>query len=301
MLLALLAAFSLNMPDNPDQLAAAHAIGATNPVHFDFGKFPRHAAEPPPKAGQPTITMAFHGGPVQVTTTAYLVWWLPSGATLPSNYQQVITNYFGDIGGSSLYEVLTSFTGSNGQIQNSVTPGGSWTDTTTYPASIGYDSVVGSVKRALKANPGWMTGTGSQIYVLTSQNAPVSNSQFCAYHSYFKSGANDVVYAYIPDPVKFLGCQTPFAVSPNNDLDVDSATTSLNHEQAEMASDPLINAWYEDSKDRYLNGSEIGDVCIYDYGVPLHADGANFVFANGHEYVVQAIFDQSSGVCAPTL
>jgi hypothetical protein len=298
-LAALLAA--LTLPENPDQAEAARTIGATNPIHFDLGKRPRHRRETPSGGTQPAITMAFHGGPVQVTTTAYLIWWLPSGQTLPSNYRQVVTNYFNDVGGSSLYDVLTVYSGSNGQITNSVTPGGAWTDTTAYPASIGYDAIVASVKRALAANPGWPPGLGSQFYVLTSQSAPVAGNQFCAYHSFFKEKKSDVIFAYIPDPVKVDGCQTPFNVSPNDDLDVDSATTSINHEQAEMASDPLIDAWYSDSPDKYVKGSEIADVCIYDFGIPLHANGANFVFANGDQYVVQALFDKSAGICAPTL
>jgi hypothetical protein len=141
----------------------------------------------------------------------------------------------------------------------------------------------------------------TQFFVLTAQNAPVAGSQFCAYHTYFPTQHSDAIYAYIPDPVAVDGCQTPFNVSPNNDLDVDSATTSINHEQAEMASDPLISAWYQSSKNPLLNGLEIADICIYDFGIPLRADGANLVFANGDEFVAQQLFDTTSGLCAPTL
>jgi hypothetical protein len=302
MLTVLAAVAALQLPANPAQAAAAQAIGATAPIHFDFGRRPSNLGpDGAGKGGQPPITVAFHGGPVQVTTTPYLIWWLPPGQTLPSNYQQVVGNYFNDIGGSALYNVLTAYSGSNGQIANSVTPGGAWTDTTAYPKLIGYRDVVQSVKRAIAANPSWKLGTSSQLYVFTSQSAPVSLTQFCAYHTYFTHKSMDVVYAYIPDPVNVDGCQTPFNVSPNKDLDVDSATTSINHEQAEMASDPLISSWYSDSDNPNLKGAEIADVCVYDFGIPFKADGANMVFANGDEYVVQALFDNSTGLCEPTL
>jgi Phosphate-induced protein 1 conserved region len=299
-MLALAAVAAPAIP-NPAQAAAAAAIGASNPIHFDFGRRPPHRGEPDKTMTQPTITMSFHGGPVQVTTTDYLVWWLPAGATLPANYQSVVDAYFADIGGSALYGVLTGYAGSNGTIQNSVTAGGAWTDATAYPKSIGYGDVVQSARRALAANPSWRAGLATQIYVLTAQNAPVAGSQFCAYHSYFRAKHDMAIYAYIPDPVAIDGCQTPFNVSPNHDLDVDSATTSINHEQAEMSTDPLIDAWYANSNDKYVKGLEVADVCIYDFGIPLKADGANFVFANGDEFMAQELFDNSTGNCGPTL
>jgi hypothetical protein len=305
-MLALLALTgALQLPYNPAQAADARAIGATNPIHFDFGRRPPLQPNNNPSGSgpkkQPVISMSFHGGPVQLTTTDYLVWWMPAGATLPANYRRVVENYFNDSNGSVLYNVLTAYAGSNGQIQNSVSVGGEWTDTTAYPDPIAYADVALSVKRAIAANPGWNIGLGAQIYVLTGKNAPVSDSQYCAYHSYFSHAKTKVVFAYIPDPGAVDGCQTPFNVSPNRDLDVDSATTSINHEQAEMASDPLINAWYEDSSDPALNGSEIADVCIYDFGIPFRPDGANMVFANGDEFVVQGLFDNARGICEPTL
>jgi hypothetical protein len=68
-----------------------------------------------------------------------------------------------------------------------------------------------------------------------------------------------------------------------------------------MASDPLIDAWYSDSPDPYVKGNEIADVCIYDFGIPFEANGANMVFADGDQFVVQELFDYATGVCAPTL
>jgi hypothetical protein len=285
------------------QTSAAQSVGATAPVHFDLGRRPWRAEGARVASGQPAFSVSFHGGPVQVATTAYLVWWLPKGQTLPSNYQQVIDSYFADVNGSALYGVLTDYYGSNGNIVNSVTLGGAWTDVKTYPKKIGYADVVASAKRAVAANPGWSaTDINSQIYVFTSQQAPVAGDQYCAYHSYFKAGKQQhVVFAFIPDPAAIDGCQTPYDVTPNNDIDVDSATTSLNHEQAEMASDPLINAWYSDSKDPFVGGSEIADLCIFAYGIPWNAVGANMVFANGDQYVVQGLFDNTAGICAPTL
>lgn len=42
-----------------------------------------------------------------------------------------------------------------------------------------------------------------------------------------------------------------------------------------MARDRRINTWYSNSKSREIAGSEIEDVCLYNFGIPLKTDGAN--------------------------
>ncbi len=62
----------------------------------------------------------------------------------------------------------------------------------------------------------------------------------------------------------------------------------------EMVTDPLINAWYDE-----YNG-EIGDICIYSFGVPIDQYGGN-IDIGPHPYFLQEDYSQARGSCQPNL
>ena len=48
--------------------------------------------------------LQYHGGPVMGgTARAYAIFWEPGGSYVSSTYNSLILQYFGDVGGSSLY------------------------------------------------------------------------------------------------------------------------------------------------------------------------------------------------------
>jgi hypothetical protein len=61
-----------------------------------------------------------------------------------------------------------------------------------------------------------------------------------------------------------------------------------------MVTDPLLDAWYDDK-----NG-EIGDVCIFSYGVPIDRAGGNIEMGTD-SYFLQEDYSQARGSCQPNL
>ena len=83
-----------------------------------------------PACEQHCTPFRYHTGDVVNRLTAYLVFWLPSGYTFEPNgsssrYEQLMEQYFQDVGGTSFYNILTQYYDAlGGPIQNSVTLGG---------------------------------------------------------------------------------------------------------------------------------------------------------------------------------
>ncbi|MBV9292876.1 MAG: hypothetical protein JO222_10550 [Frankiales bacterium] len=247
------------------------------------------------------IPMQYHGGPVQQAgTTDYVVFWEPTGSTVSPNYNSLITRYFNDIGGSSLYGVATQYyQGSNQQhIVNSAQLGGTWVDTSAYPSSSLSDAdIQNEARKAIHAN-GWTEGLNSQVFVFLAKGenqcmsaGTCSFTTYCAYHGSLTDGSNTVTYASMPYAgTNLSACGTQGAASPNNDQASDAEISITSHEQIETVTDPLLNAWYDST------GAEIGDKCAYTYG-STQPNGANITI-NGHPYIVQEEFSNAQLGCS---
>jgi hypothetical protein len=277
-------------------LASAQQSGSY-PIHYDrlYGQ-PTQALVAGIKGDKlPHFHLVFHGGPVQTRTTSFAIYWKPSGSYMNPDYQKIVDQFLKDVGGSPIYGYATEYYGSNGQVHNNSEFGGSWVDTTPFPEKgITDKDIQKSVERAILTN-GWNPGIESGFFVMLGQSSQQFN--FCAYHSAFQFNGDAVIYALMPYfTVKNAGgCGTPFGISPNNNFDADSTIGNLTHEQMEMVTDPLLNAWYDN---RY--GVEVGDVCIYSYGVPFGSRGGNLI-ANGHQYIIQEEWSQKHISCQPNL
>ena len=91
-----------------------------------------------PLASGPSSTndVTYHGGSVMVTSSAYAIYWAPSSHSIPSAYQTLINRWFSDLGGSSLYNIVTQYYEGTPPtyMQNVTGLGGSWVDTVNpYP------------------------------------------------------------------------------------------------------------------------------------------------------------------------
>src|SRR5690348_9936700 len=84
----------------------------------------------------PTYGVKFHGGPIQVSTQSFNIYWRPKGTFMADGYEFLLNRFLKDVGGSPIYGVGTEYYGKNGQVQNVSTFGGEWTDRTAYPARI---------------------------------------------------------------------------------------------------------------------------------------------------------------------
>ena len=263
------------------------------------------------------LPLEYHNGPVmRATSTSYAIFWLPATlqdgtpTSVSTTYISLISRYFGDIGGSGLYNTATQYSDSGGSIVNSSTPGGVWVDTSAYPASDCQDSSTpancmsdtqfqNEVAKAMQIN-GWNGGLNNLFYVFTpagegscfdTSSSACAFTQYCAYHSYFQTSAGqNVIYANMPYTGTALnGCGV--SDSPNNDLDADSTINVLSHEQMEAVTDPLLNAWYD------AQSNEIGDKCAWTFG-NINLDG-NLANAQWHNnfYLVQQEWSNADSGC----
>lgn len=247
------------------------------------------------------VPLQYNGGAVeQAGTTNYAVFWEPTGSTVSATYNALLTRFFDDVGGSTLYGVATQYyQGSTQQhIVNSSHLGGTWVDTTAYPSATLSDAdVQNEVVKAIAAN-GWSTGVGSQVYVFLAKgenecqsSGTCSFSTFCAYHGDFTNAGRTILYAAMPYAGTDLsGCGTQSSASPNGDLDADAEISITSHELMETVTDPLLDAWYD------ATGAEIGDKCAYTYG-PTAANGSDITM-NGNPYIVQEEFSNAQLGCS---
>lgn len=252
--------------------------------------------------------LSYFGGPVMHTLQAFTIFWAPAGHSIAASYENLLNRYFGDVGGSSFYNIVTQYYDNPGtvHIQNQSTLGGTWVDTTAYPhAGTGSDplqdsDIQASAARAIAQN-NWPTGTSNMFFVFTPQGVEsclnsttctpgTAHPTYCAYHGDFVDSGNEVVYANMPyDETWTTQCRS-FTASPNGNLAADSEISTTSHEHLEAATDPLLNAWFD------LTGYEIGDKCAYNYGSIL-SDGHNLIL-NGNEYIAQQEWSNAVTNCA---
>lgn len=240
--------------------------------------------------------LVYHGGPVmRMTSIAYTIFWQPSGVYMSPTYKTLIDRYFTDVGGSALYGNNTQYYDTGGNIVNSASLGGTWTDTAAYPSStLNVAQVILEILKAIHVNH-WSTGITHAffLYLGKGENMCIigkdcSFSVFCAFHAGLQLGSGTLLGAVMPYAGTNLSACGPQSVTgspgPNNDPDADAEISVTSHEQMESVTDPLDLlpkqvAW------RDPQGQEIGDKCNFSFG-PVGPDGGNITI-NGHRYVAQ--------------
>ena len=215
--------------------------------------------------GGATGFSANYGLPTLISTA-----WLQSHGlmNIGTQYYQTIsgtTTYFQNMGGLQAYVVDTG-----------ALPGSGCNDTVT-PGNCVTDAQIQAKIQAVMTAQGWSGGINKIFVMFTSSgegscidgsSTECSYTQYCAYHSYFNFGGQNVIYANIPYG-NSSGCQAGGQTTPN-DLAGDIAANATTHEIMESATDPLLNAWYGS-----LGGSsEIGDLCAYIFGTNTWGSGA---------------------------
>lgn len=300
---AVVVAAALGLAGPAAGASGAAAAAGSGPARF-HRMAPRASVAAASVSGATEVgQMTTLGGPVQVTSTSYAVYWAPPGAGFSANFQPVTQGYLRDVGGTSYYGITTQY-----GVQNSSVFGGSWVDQNAFPGGRGSSAapltdtdVQAVVAAALRANPGWGPPAVNKtvfvflpygVYLTEGGATSFMSGGFCAYHSYFMSQTGaDVVYAAMPyaatDPA---GCGQPGpwpnqSGDPLHPGDADQEVNLIAHEQMEAVTDPLLTAWGFPSTSP-IAGYEIGDACLGITG-PRRADGSN-VTLHGNPYLVQA-------------
>jgi len=245
---------------------------------------------------------------------AYLVFWLPPGATFEpggsdTRFETLMENYFQDVGGTLFNNIVTQYWDYEGYASNSVSLGGSYVDTTPYPRSGTrtqplYDlDLQYTIDRAVAKN-NWQVTPNSAFFIFTGygiQECFTSDPRslctfnhvkesFAGWHSTYDL-TQETIYSYIGDV--FGTYQGPIP-SPNGDPLADAVLDVVSHEHFETVTDPFPGrGWY----DTLSTHGEIGDKCESAFG-PRRANGANVTLNHGHSYLLQAEWSNAAHGCA---
>jgi hypothetical protein len=171
------------------------------------------------------------------------------------------TGYLGDM---TQYYCHCTATLSKANIANLSTLAGSWQDTQAYPHNpLTETDIQNEVDHAIQTN-GWSADSDSQVNIVLGSGSGWGN---CGEHNYFFDSrlGFDVFYTVIP--WNKTGCA--ISTCPNR-CDVDTAMNALSHETFEETTDPLIDAWRDDT----TSHAEIGDKCAYLWGNLAYQNGS---------------------------
>jgi hypothetical protein len=247
----------------------------------------------------------------------------PTALTFDGAYQSVINQYFTDVAADSggvdnVYGVDTQYYDNPGtvHIQYSSTFGGSYVDHDPLPkngcddgvdAFCVTDSQLQAEIQNVMTAKGWTGGLDHMFFLMTPNgvgscfdgfSGECSTNVYCAYHYYFVNSSNkDVIYANEPYLGPTHDCIDPRQGFPN-DQDADTTVNTISHEHNEAITDALPDnstlAWIAS------DGSEIGDLCAYDFDdAPQGGIAGTTAWnqaINGHHYDLQPEYSNADRV-----
>jgi hypothetical protein len=238
-------------------------------------------------AGAPTPLIYHSNGPIMRVATIYTIFWVPqrlqngAATAMSASYQslqeRLLAHYPGYGLGNNNTQYYQIIGGITTYIRNAGRFGGSYYDTSPYPASGCTDSATpgncisdtqirAEIQKVMNLNK-WTGGIDKIFFLFTSSgegscfdnSTSCAYTAYCAYHGFFGGTTTPIIYGNIPYGNPNV-CQIPNTPSPNGDAIADTAATALSHELTEAITDPLLNAWFT------AQGFEIGDLCAYQYG-----------------------------------
>ena len=248
-------------------------------------------------AAAAVVPITYHGGPIMTgTTNIYYIWY---GNWSGNTALSILTNLAQSIGGSSYFNINTTYTnGSGGRVSNSVHFIGSTTDNYSQGKSLSDAQIKTVVSSAITS--GRLPKDANGVYfVLTSQDVTASSgfcTQYCGWHTRTTILGTDIKYSFVGNSARCLSSCAAQSVSPNNNPGADGMASVLAHELEETVTDPALNAWYDKS------GAENGDKCAWTFGTTTSlSGGAKYNMILGSlKYLIQQNWVQvpNGGYCA---
>ena len=235
--------------------------------------------------------ITYHGGPVMLgTTTVYFIWygnWSGNSATT------ILTDLAQHIGGSPYFNINTTYyNGSNQHVSNSVSYGGSTTDSYSRGTSLSDSAIQGVVSDAI--SQGRLPKNTSAVYfVLTSKDVTASSgfcTQYCGWHTHGTISGSDIKYSFVGNPERCPSACTNGTAAPNGNVGADGMASILAHELEEAVTDPDLNAWYDS------RGAENADKCAWTFGTTYNnGTGIANVKLGTRDYLIQRNWVNASG------
>ena len=209
--------------------------------------------------------ITYHGGPLlgvlgQAPTYVYFIWygnWSGNSATT------ILTDLANSIGGSPYFNInSTYYNGSNAHVVNSVTYGGSTTDSYSRGTSLS-DSAIQAIVSSAITGGRLPKNTSAVYFVLTSADVTASSgfcTQYCGWHTHGTISGSDIKYSFVGNPDRCPSACNAQTVGPNGNAGADGMASIISHELEEAVTDPDLNAWYDN------RGAENADKCAWTFG-----------------------------------
>ena len=257
--------------------------------------------------------LVYRGGPVLRTNTVYLIYWVPTGASVSAGYASTVTGYFNNVAAASgatsnVYATTQQYYDTTGNIANQTTVGGSTVATDAFPANgctdtnsprrptCLSDAQLRAEIRTVMAAQGWTAGPNKMFFLFTPKDVAscwsssfCAYTTFCAYHSASGSGSSVLIYANQPytgpDVAGSEACGSGQNPSGNVDAAADNTINVASHEHLEAITDPQPRSGWTDSA-----GDENGDKCAWNFGTRLggvYGSYYNQVIGTGRYYLQQ--------------
>ena len=246
------------------------------------------------KTKRPTASngIDYHGGPVILgTTNAYVIWY---GNWASSPTQALVSDFLSSVGGSAYYNINTTYyDGAGRHVSNSVALAGSTTDNYSQGKVLSDAGVKAVVSSAVSS--GLPRDTNGVYFVLTSSDVSESSgflTQYCGWHTHGSIAGADLQYSFVGDAsAKLSACAVQTTSSPNNNPAGDAMISVIAHELEESATDPDLNAWYDN------RGYENADKCAWTFGTTYSvANGSKANMQLGsRDYLIQRNWVNASG------
>jgi hypothetical protein len=305
---------------SPAVASAVASSGAGVPVERDVPTGAPGVSTSVRAAGR---RVSYHDGPVLHASRGHVIFWQPSGSGLSfdAGYAALVERFLRQVAAAShstsnVYGLTGQYRDGRGPAAYASTYGGAVVDSDPLPGNRCHEPSTGppgwnvcltdaqlqsEIDRVVAADH--LPRGGSDIYFLVLPNrfgtCLDSSSSSCAlggadngYCGYHLVTGRGILYAVIPYNAIAGHCQSGNP-RPNRST-ADPALSTLDHEQSEVVTDPVGNAWSAE------NGDEIADICLQDYGRPLGGAGGsawNEVIAGGR-YWLQEVWSNANRGCA---
>jgi hypothetical protein len=242
----------------------------------------------------------YHNGPVLHTVNVYYIWYGDWNGLDPTG-PPILTDFVSNEGGSSYFDINTTYGDTTGGVPNAVAFAGQ-TTVAGRSTSLADNDIANIVATAL-VQFGGTPDTNGVYFVLTAPGINETSgflTQYCGWHNHgsFPNGGTtwDIKYSFVGNASgPSLGrCAEQTSNSPNGDAGADAMVSVIAHELEETATDPDLNAWYDSS------GEENADKCAWTFGATYTASNGSLANMNlgGRDYLVQQNWlNAQGGMC----